>query len=165
MRLIKTLMEISNTKGIIALENSRNKRVLLIRSSDVLTSLARILKEVKSRNKRYRLLYRDYRKIHIKVLSNDNSRLSFNHWTDYYTSLGYTFYHSYKAVQYSVKVDIDPTYQVVVKLVSKAKYEVVVGYFDTVSDADNFVSGNYPNRNNVSEIKYAENEKSKRLKK
>jgi hypothetical protein len=158
-------MKISNTKGIIALENSRNKRVLLVRSNDVLTSLSRILKEVKSRNKRYRLLYKDYRKIDIKVLSNDNSRLSFNQWSAYYNSLGYTFYHTYKAVQYAVKIDIDPTYQVIVKLVSKAKYEVIVGYFNTISEADNFISRNYPDRNNVLEIKYAENEKSMRIEK
>lgn len=165
MRLIKKLIELSNVKGIIALENSRNKRVLLIRSNDVLATLARILKEVKSRNKRYSLLHKDYRKIEIKVLSNDNSRLCFNQWSTYYSSLGYTFYHSYKAVQYSVKIEIDPMYQVVVKLVSRAKYEVVVGYFDTIDEADNFVSRNYPNRHNVLEIKYADNLKSKRLKK
>lgn len=165
MRLIKKLIELSNTKGIIALENSRNKRVLLIRSSDILVSLSRVLKEIKTRNKRYRLLYKDYRKIDIKVLTNDNSRLSFTQWTNYYSSLGYTFYHSYNAVKYSIKIDVDPMYQVVVKLVSKAKYEVIVGYFDTISDADNFVSRNYPDRNNVLEIKYAENEKSMRLRK
>jgi len=163
MKLIKKLYELSNSKGILALENSRNKRVLLVRSSDVLTTLSRILKECKSRNKKYRQLNKDYRQIEIKLVDTNNDRLAYAKHLAQYQSQGYTFYSSYKAVQYSIKTDIDYLGHVIVKLVSKAYYEVIIGYFDSIEEADNFVLRNYPNRESITEIKYADNEKSKRM--
>lgn len=163
MKLIKTLYQLSNQKGILALENSRNKRVLLVRSSDVLTTLSRILKECKSRNKKYRLLNKEFRQIEIKLVDTNNDRISYAKWLAQYQSQGYTFYSSYKAVQYSLKTDIDYLGHVIVKLVSRSYSEVIVGYFDSIEEADNFVSRNYPHKESITEIKYAENDKSKRM--
>lgn len=160
MRLVKTLFNFSNTKGILALENVKDKRVLLVRTSDVLVSLARIIKSIKSRNKYYRAMLKDYRKLDIKLLDSDNSRMTFEYWNTHYKTEGYTFYRSYKAVQYSIKIEVDNEYDVLVKLRSKSNYEVILGVFDTIKDAESFVAYVYPT-NEVTAIAYALNEKSK----
>lgn len=160
MKLIKRLFNLSKTQGILALENSRDKRVLLIRSSDVLTSLNRVIQLAKSRNKRWRLLYKDYRKLEIKLVDTSSTRMAFEYWADIYSKLGYTFYSSYKAVQYVICTDVDPDYRVVVKLRSKAKYEVILGLFDTIKDAESFINYAYPTKD-VKHIAYALNERSR----
>jgi len=146
MRLIKTLFSLSKTQGILALENAKDKRVLLIRSSDVLTSLNRVVNATKSRNKRWRLLYKDYRKIEIKLLDDNNTRMAFEYWANVYSKLGYTFYSSYKAVQYSIHTEVDSDYRILVKLRSRAKYELILGVFDTIKDAESFIDYVYPTK-------------------
>lgn len=160
MRLIKSLFNLSKTQGILALENARDKRVLLIRSSDVLASLNRVIGLAKSRNKRWRLLYKDYRKLEIKLVDTSNTRMAFEYWVEVYSKLGYTFYSSYKAVQYVICTDVDSDYRVVVKLRSKSKYEIILGLFDTIKDAEAFIDYAYPTKD-VKHIAYALNQRSR----
>ena len=108
MRLVKQLYELSDRKGVLAILNERKKRVLLIRSSDSLVSLARVMKGIKSRNRRFRELRKDYRSFEIKLLDMDNSRLRFQYWVDHYTALGYSFYESYTSIRYKVVVEVEP---------------------------------------------------------
>lgn len=166
--MIKSLYNLSNESGIIALDNTKNKRVLLIRSSDALGSLSRIIRSVKSRNKRWRLLKKDYKKVDIKLLSSDGTRLSYQYWVSHYEGLGYTFYSSYKAIQYKVKVDViaEDKYmshmqEVAVKLVTRNGTEVLVGLFDTIEQANEFVRQVYPNEV-VNTVSYCMNDKTKK---
>ena len=144
MKLIKQLYNLSNTECILALDNSRNKRVLLIRSRDALASLARVMKMIKSRNKKYRLLARDYKKIEVRVLETSSDRLRYQYWVDQYRSMGYSFYREYKAIQYTPKIVPNEEYLLEVYLVSNGYSEVLVGVFDSLDKAQEFIARTYP---------------------
>ena len=144
MKLIKHLHNLSSTECILALENTKNKRVLLIRSRDALASLARVIKLIKSRNKKYRLLRKDYRKIDIRVLETSSDRLRYQYWVDQYRSMGSSFYREYKAVQYTPKIIPNEEYLLEVYLVSKGQSVVLVGVFDSLDKAQEFINRSYP---------------------
>lgn len=161
MKLIKNLYNLSNTPCILALENTKNKRVLLIRSNDALVSLGRVLKLTKSRNKKYRLLNRDYRKLEVVILETGNSRLRFQYWVDHYKSLGYSFYSEYKAIQYTPKIVSNDDYKLEVHLVSKSRSEVIVGVFNTLQEAEDFIATHYPKGKPIYNIIMQQSESSK----
>jgi hypothetical protein len=158
MKLIKQLYKLSNTPCILALVNERDKRILLIRSSDSLVSLSRILKLIKSRNRRYVTLRKDIKRIEIRMLEG-NDRIDYTYWVNRYKELGYTFYLEYKAVEYRIQVEIED-YTVYVRVKSKRGYEKTLGVFQTMEEANVFVSTYYPSQV-VDRLIYGTNEASR----
>lgn len=163
MKTIKVIHQLSSEKGILALINPRKRKVLLVRSTDALVSLSRIMKGIKSRNKRYRELRKDYRSLEIKLVDPDNSRLTFQYWVSKYLSEGYTLYSQYNAIKYRLRVDVtpQPDYLATVKLISSNGSEVVLGLFSTMGEANEFVKYSYPNLESITSLTYALNSLSK----
>lgn len=159
MKLVKQIYKLSGESGLLVLENSRNKRVHIIRTTDALGSLSRVLRATKSRNKRWKLLRKDVKKLDIKLVSEDGSRMSYQRWVDHYEGLGYTLYSKYKAIEYKVKIEVLPQlppqlgFDSVVKLVTRNKSEIEVGRFSTLQEAQTWVDGEYPG-GRVREVKY-----------
>jgi len=150
MKLIKELYSLSGVSCILGLVNSRNKRVYLVRSTDALTTAARVLRLAKSRNNSYKLLRKEYKQLDVVILetvtdaNSVEARLRYKYWYDYYKHLGYTFYKEYQPVEYTPKIYSNDEYLLEVRLVSKGRSEVLVGVFNTLDLANQFIAQYYP---------------------
>lgn len=98
------------------------------------------------------------------IVTESDLRIRCEHYSNKYSNEGWTLYRNYCAIAYKVIIDVfissnSLSVKSCVKLQSKRRGELIVGIFETVSDAEVFVTDNYSN--GVANIIYADNKLTK----
>jgi hypothetical protein len=135
--------------GIYCLINESKKRVYISYSKDIITSLSRIVRDIRSKNVIYKQLIKDVRGLEFLLLEDINiydSEIDVCTKLDYfitlYKQLGYELYNDkYKLQKFKVSLEVDLNDNLVyVKLVNKRYKKIVVGVFDKMYDAEEFAT-------------------------
>lgn len=153
---------------IFGLVNNETKTMLIYRTKNIVTALARIVKEYKYSNKK---ILRDFKLIIIEKIEDPNNLwVRYNFWTNEYSSnRGYIIHNRCKYnIKYKLRKQILADFRMksnvralfYVKVVSRRHKEVIVGIFDKVEDMDSFVETFYPS-GLILNIEYSNNELTK----
>lgn len=157
--------------GVYALVNEIDKKVLIVSSSDLVSSYLRLIKGIQSGSS---TLYRNLRVntqslifvLLEKVTDKYNLTVRRDYFEDYYRNNGYSLYAlTGKRVKYTIKTNIihvDFSPKCIVYLRSNRGSKVVVGAFDNVDECNTFVETHYSN--GVPNIVYSDNESTKKYK-
>lgn len=133
---------------VYALVHEGNKKVYISYSKNVVTSLARLLEDVKDKKSIYKHLIDDAPKLEFKVLDYINTTddsldisLKLDYNIELYKQLGYTLYNDkYKLKKLKVSIEVDESInRIFVRLKSQDRHKsIVVGVFDKMWDAQEF---------------------------
>lgn len=150
---------------IFGLINEDNKAILIYRTTNIVTSLARIIREYKYSNKNILKLSL----IIIEDIKDSNNLwVRYNYWTNYYSNKGYIIMNRCKYnIKYKLRKqilgDFRPKFSSLplfyVKIVSRRYKEIIVGIFDKVIDMDEFIDKHYAN--GIDSIVYSSNKLTK----
>lgn len=158
--LFNTMYKLSNS-CVFGLVNHRTKMVYISYSKDVCTSLARLLRDIHSRNIVYKQMIKDAPKLEFVKLENINIydgmqeiHLKVDYHIGIYKQLGYSLYnYKHRFQKLKVKIQVEKDYRckkpynndllVYVKLVSALRKTTVVGVFNTMLEAEEFVSSTF----------------------
>jgi hypothetical protein len=149
MNLYPTLTNLSKP-GIWAIVNERDRIVYLSQSNNVLSAVSRNISSIHDKSHSTRRLIRDKSLLSFvfleEVATETDRKLRLNYWIDNYRNRGYTFYRKKNGeCLYTPKVFITTDFKVHVTLVNKRNDKLVVGVFNTIQEANQFVESNYPN--------------------
>ena len=147
--LFKMMYRVSG-HGVYSLVNSKDKRVYISYSKDICTSLTLLLKNIKLGGVTYKQLKKDLRKLkfcHLEYINKYDSytdvQMKMQYFVDLYKQSGYELYSSgYKHQSFRVRLNIDHHINnFVVELVTRnSRKSFVVGVFDNVHDAEDFMT-------------------------
>lgn len=146
MKEILQLLYDMPKNSIYALVNDQGKEIFLTYAYDTLSSLARIIGEIKSGIG----LSIDPSQFDFKLLETvphrDNLKLRFNFWYDKYQAKGFTFLNKRKPLTFKLISTIEPHFNsptkklLYVKL--KNRYDhIVLGVFDNIDECNTFMAG------------------------
>jgi hypothetical protein len=150
MNLYRTLNDLS-TPGIWAIVNERDRLVYLSQSNNVLASMSRNIDMIHNKSHSCRKLLRDKSLLSFVVLEEVSStetdrKLRLNYWINHYRNKGYTLYRKHNGeATYTPKLFVTKDYKVHVTLVNKRNDKLVVGVFDKMNDATQFITTYYSN--------------------
>lgn len=143
-----------NLACVFAIRNDANMKVHVSHSTNLLTSISRIMSN--NYNKEFGTLNEDIETCTIDILTSDvkilddvkKRKLVTSNYAEHYKSLGYSLYKPTNAVKYKVDICVrvfKNTSYYVVELVNTRKDKFVVGVFDNKKDTYNFTDMYYPN--------------------
>lgn len=148
---------------VFGLINEESKIVLIYRTTNIVTSLARVIRDYKYSNKN---ILKNFKLIIIeKIEDSNNLWIKYNFWVNEYSNKGYTVYNRSKyKMRYKLRKQILGDFRTrnelgvlfYVKVVSSRYKEVIVGIFDKVSDMDAFTDTYYPG-GLILHLEYAKN--------
>lgn len=153
--------------GIYALCNEKTKKVYIGSTSSFLTSINRNLIDIKADNHKY-ISLQDYPDLYVVFLEEINSRnmnpkIRVAYWVDHYKNLGYALYRTYPGLRYKVRIDISHDFRfpntdplIYVRLVDRSNKKIVVGIFESMSEANSFVATTY-SQSLITTISYMDN--------
>lgn len=136
--------------GVYAVINSSNKRIYIAYAANVSIAIATLL--AKAAN--YELPINDLCKdielgiVSIKLLRECKGDTNIlrgyaQMFVDKYKQLGYSMYRDITFIKYSVKTSITTSNKVIVELVKTRNSKVLVGVFNNMIEANNFITENY----------------------
>lgn len=171
MKLIskKLLKEIDamSISCLFALQNDQDKKVSLHMTGNLLRALERILPDLKATNSLSEAYQNDKLKLVIleKTYGKVDRRLRLNHWYKHFLDLGYQYYNNPNIGKYEIRMEIEPItghgdYWVLVKLKSSNGRKRVVGAFEKMDEAQEFVDKYY--KSGIVTLVYANNPLTKR---
>ena len=144
-------------QGIIALINDSDKKVYLTQGSNIPVLLGKIISEIKQGIHTHQELCDDYKKLKAMVIETQiditHRYLHMSYWYDYFEASGYKLYTkknhlSYKVSKGLVNVSKNSSKLVVeVYLVNSRCEKTVVGVFETIQQADEFIETYYTQDN------------------
>lgn len=165
LKLIRDFNLNFNKAGIVGFINKRDKKILILESSNILVAITRVLVEVKNNTFKSKAFINDFDQLdefkvfhELEPLDNVTRYLLVNKLRDSYLAEGYSLYRPVKFTRFKVKKDLvnkGQTYYVAVKLVNWNR-EILVGVFEKGWDADAFIEQNYPGE--VEAVVYANTE-------
>ena len=135
--------------GIYSLVCEKSKMIYISYSKDIITSLARLVRDIYSGNIIYKQLKKDASKLEFYRLENINNcdtfidvQLKLDYFIQEYKQQGYSLYNSkYKLQQFKIKIEISDDMKLIyVKLVSKGNKKIICGVFDKIWDAEEFAT-------------------------
>lgn len=150
---------------IYAFLNKKDKKIYIGFTKNLLSALQRNLYLMKYSNHPCK---NDVSKIEFEILeyivTDSDLKLRYEYYSNKYSNDGWGLYRDYKAIDYKVSIDlIDtnvvggmPSIKCCVKLRRQGYSELIVGIFNSVSDAEVFVSDKYSN--GVFNIIYCDNQ-------
>ena len=155
------LVGLATKPGIYALENRKNKKVLVFRSRNPLLYLNTLIsKHVAVKNKSD--VWSDKRKLKLIVLETDVlDHNSFYYWCQKYKSEGWGFYSQCRVPQLILHTKVDFRIGYMVELRDRGYRSFTVGVFDTAEDAENWINEAYPG-GIVNRIVFANNDLTKK---
>jgi len=143
--LFKELLDISGS-GVYCLEDNINKEVYITYTVDMLTSLARVIRDINSKTHTCKRLMEISGNLDFRVLENINkedrksdiaTKLQF-HITEYINK-GYVVINKHNIIKSKIRIDIHPLMNFIhVKLVNSGGSEQIVGIFENMEDAKEF---------------------------
>lgn len=143
--VLNTLLSIPKS-ALYALVNRHDNCIYLAYSTNVFMSLALVFQHCGNKEKKYRKLNEDLGKCELVVLFEskkvDDLIQQYSYYYDYYNLLGYTHYRKYKGKRYKIRTDIKDD-KVFVSLETSRKNTKVVGVFDKMKDANEFIATHY----------------------
>jgi hypothetical protein len=147
--LINDLVQLSEM-CVFGLVNEETKAILIYRTTNIVTSLSRIIREYRYSNKNILKL----NLIIIETITDKaNLWVRYNYWTKYYSNNGFNLMNKSRYnIKYKLRKQILGDFRMktnvralfYVKVVSRRHKEVVVGVFDKVSEMDQFTAQYYP---------------------
>jgi hypothetical protein len=156
---LKNLTELT-CSGIWAFVNTKDKRIFISHSNNILSSVSRNISEIKDKSHSCRKLLRDLPNLELLVLEADvlpqDRKIKVGKWMENYKNKGWTLYKDTPPVLYSIRTSISKDYKVHILLVNKRNDKLVVGVFTTMDEATQFLFTNYPN-NKVHNVIYSDN--------
>ena len=135
--------------GIYSLVCEKNKMVYISYSKDIITSIARLVRDIHSGNTIYKQLKKDASKLEFYRLEDINIydtiidvQLKLDYFIREYKQQGYSLYNDkYKLQQFKIKIEVSDDLKLIyVKLVSKGNKKVICGVFDKIYDAEEFAT-------------------------
>jgi len=144
--------------AIYALVDAQDKEIFLTYSYDVLSSLSRLISEIRAGIG----LPIDPTKYEYKLLETtdkQNLKLRFNYWYDYYASLGYKFHNKRRHINYRLTSVVgrdfrNPNHRLLYVKLKNWKNEIVLGAFNNIEECNEFIN----NYGDLYSIKYATNQ-------
>lgn len=156
---LKELLKLS-VSGVWGFINPTDKRIFISHSSNILSAISRNIQQIQDKSHSCRKLLRDLPHLQVTVfdvnLSAKDRKIRSVHWLNEYKQLGYTPYKDSIAVSYKLRTVITKNYEIQVQLVNKRNDKIIVGVFDKIDLATEFIQSTYPN-NIVNRIIYSEN--------
>lgn len=160
---LKDLTEL-NTPGVYALINNKDKRIFITQSNNILSSVSRNIAQIRDKSHSCRPLLRNLPNLELLVLEHESSpknrKIRLSYWMTIYKTKGYELYNPSTPVSYKVQARITSDYFVHVLLINKRNDKLVVGVFNTMSEAESFISQNYPNQS-INNVIYSSNDLTK----
>lgn len=153
---------------IFGLINEENKLIMIYRTKNIVTALARIINEYKYSNK---TLLKYSKLVIIEEIKDPNNLwVRYSFWNKEYSNKGYIIGNKCRYnIRYKLrkqilrdfrrKYDTHPLFYV--KVVSSRYKEIVVGVFDKVDDMDAFITEFYPHNGLINNIVYSNNRLTK----
>ncbi len=124
--------------AIIGFINEKDKKILIVHSSDILSSVS---SNIKAMGKRSSPLFKDRKRVSIKILEGLESKQGINirksYWAYYYTKLGYALYRPIMPCNLKVVTGSIGT-NLYVALTNKHKRRLIVGIFTNVQELEAF---------------------------
>lgn len=131
---------------VYILLNEDKKEVYITWSTDVVTSLARNLRDINNKTHVCKRLIKIAKKLEFRVLENvhyhdtkNDIAMKIHYWINEYINNGYTVINKHNIQRYRVKLkvnrDVD---KVFVKLINTSYKELVVGVFNNIQEAKEF---------------------------
>lgn len=152
---------------IFGLINNETKTLLIFRTTNIVTSLSRILKDYKYSNLN---IVTDFKLIIIENIKDKNNLwVRYNFYISHYSNAGYAIHNRCKYnIRYKLRKQILADFRMksnvralfYVKVVSRRYKEVIVGIFDKVEDMDSFTDTFYPD-GLINNITYSSNHLTK----
>lgn len=144
-KVFKAMYEMPR-RGIFILINEKKKCLYISYSKNLVTSVARNVREMQDKVHIYKPLnrnIRDWRFEIIETLYYEDTILDIsckiNSFIEIYKQLGYEVKTHTNIVQLRFRVDIGEDYKVYCKLVTKGHNEYVMGVFNNMEEAEEFI--------------------------
>lgn len=132
--------------GLYCLINDSKMKIDVRYGSNLTTSIGAILTKLDGGYDLPRDLLLDKPALKLKILEfnddNQSRRLHHAYWVSYYKEKGYSLYRQHPASAYKIKVVIED-FIIYVKLVNGNYDETVVGVFEDMQEANEFISVSY----------------------
>lgn len=160
-KIFKAMFELPRM-GIFVLRNDKKKRVYISYSKQLLTSLCRNIREMQDKVHVYKPLnynFKDWKFSIIETLTFNDTILDISckvgSLVQVYKQLGYDVRTHKNIAQLRFRVDVGQDYKIYCKLITKNYNEYVMGVFETMQDAEEFIQ-QYRNMSIISPL-YASN--------
>lgn len=135
--------------GVFALINNLDRKIDIRHSTNCLDSIARHLTQITKNTHPCKALIQDREKITFRILDVIEDpqlrMLCHTYWSNRYKDEAYSFYRYRPALTLRARICVEE-YQVRVKLQNANHKAFVVGCFDAITDAENFVSLYYSSK-------------------
>lgn len=149
----KDLYELATVPCICALENTKNKKVLLFASDNPLLYVSNLINRLTTKKHGNQELYKSRKKLKLRILETGVSdKWSVLFWYNDYSRNGWSFFSSYKPVSLNVHIKIDYRYGVLVELCNKGGKGFVVGVFNTMSEAEAWIDYSFPDLDYINPV-------------
>lgn len=161
MDLLKLLYNMPKN-SIYALINEQDKEIFLTYSTNSLSSLTRLINEIKAG---YGLSI-DLSKFQYKLLEEIKNQqilaFRFNYWYDYFKNDGYKLYNKRKPVNYKLNYTVGQDFRnkanrLLYAILKNRSKEIVLGVFDNINECTTFIQ----NYGDLYSIKHADNNLTK----
>lgn len=143
MNLLKVLHDLPKN-SIYALINDRDKEIFLTYSYDVLSSLTRVINEIKNGiGLNINIGQFDFKLLET-IEHRDELKFRFNYWYDRYNVKGYKFHNKRRPVRYKLISTIEGSFKshmhklIYVKLKNWNR-EIILGVFDNIDECTDFM--------------------------
>lgn len=160
---LQQLQELS-VSGVWGFVNHTDRCIFITHSNNILTSVSRNISQIEDKTHTCRRLLQDKSKLELVILdtnlSSKDRRIRVGDWMTYYRFNGYSLYRDSTVVSYKIRVVITKEYLIHVLLVNKRNDKIVIGVFNKMELANNFIQSTYPN-NKVHKVIYSENSLTK----
>jgi hypothetical protein len=147
-RTLETLSELV-IPGVFALINNSDRKVDVRHSTNCLDSIARHLTQIAKKTHPCKSLIEDQKKITVAILDvieDPQLRLlCHTYWSNRYKDESYSFYRFRPALTLRARISVED-YQARVKLQNANHDAFVVGCFDSLTEAESFLSFYYSNK-------------------
>lgn len=157
--------------GIYVLIDNRHKRVAVVHTNDLLRSISTTITQIKNNTHPCKKIneHKDWLSLEILETIEDrtNRYLRHGYWMNFYTKMGYKPFYYKKALEYKVKLDVEPDFTpghnnllAYVHLITLRRDRLPVGVFNTVEEAKEWIETTYRPMEQIIPV-YATNELSR----
>lgn len=149
--------------GVYIIANHRRRKIDVRHSINCLESISKQLSRIQDGTHEIKELIEDQNDLMIEILEKTSEYrerlLRHTFWLDFYKECKYEFYYLRSGLRYKVRIDVE-NYEVRVKLQNQNHDSIIVGYFQSMDEAHEFVEKHYETP--IYKIIYASNELTER---